>query len=111
MDLKAENEKLRLQVYGQFGKVQTESMIQERVQSPTKRFVRALQRPENRCLGQNAFDFLKSLRDDLPTTTQQKTATNTCDAAAAVSASATADEHDKDNKENVEGIPIKSETS
>lgn len=89
MDLKAENQKLRLQIYGQFGKDQTESMIQARVQSPTKRFVRALQRPENRYLGQNAFDFLRSLRDDLP-----MNKTNGTNAVPA-----TAEEQDKTNKE------------
>jgi hypothetical protein len=65
-ELKDENEKLRQEIYGSFGKDETDSMVKERTATPAERFIAALQQPANRTVDGDTLAFLQALRKNVP---------------------------------------------
>ena len=65
-ELKEENQKLREQIYSLLGKEMTETMVRERVASPTEKFVMALKKPCNKQIDSATQQFLQNLRNTLP---------------------------------------------
>jgi DNA anti-recombination protein RmuC len=67
-DLKTENATLRNQAYDtlHMNKEQVDAMIQVRLISPTRAFLRSFQEPQHRVLDEATVSFLHSLRKNIP---------------------------------------------
>eukprot|EP00339_Tiarina_fusa_P006204 CAMPEP_0117000668 /NCGR_PEP_ID=MMETSP0472-20121206/2930_1 /TAXON_ID=693140 ORGANISM="Tiarina fusus, Strain LIS" /NCGR_SAMPLE_ID=MMETSP0472 /ASSEMBLY_ACC=CAM_ASM_000603 /LENGTH=270 /DNA_ID=CAMNT_0004700431 /DNA_START=202 /DNA_END=1014 /DNA_ORIENTATION=+ len=61
-ELKAENAKLREQMYIAIGQDKTDSLVSTKLASPTEKFVATLKNPENRALDSKAVEFFQRLR-------------------------------------------------
>jgi hypothetical protein len=64
-DLKQENQKLRNQIYQNFGQAETESMVKARTATPAERMIDALKNPANKVFTHPTVAFLQSLRKDI----------------------------------------------
>jgi hypothetical protein len=61
IQLKEENEKLRNLIYAKIDKAKTDAMVNEKIISPTDKFLKALQKPSNRVIHHDTLSFLQSL--------------------------------------------------
>jgi hypothetical protein len=59
--LKKENQKLRNQIYKNFGPTETESMVKALTADPAERMIDALKNPANKVVAQPTVAFLQSL--------------------------------------------------
>jgi hypothetical protein len=64
-DLKAENEKLRSQLYAVIERKKAEKLVDARMNSASDKFVEAIKQPENRICDADTLKFLQSLRKDV----------------------------------------------
>jgi len=66
-DLKAENSKLREQIYSVIGEDKAESILEAREERVRAKFMQGLQNPGNRVLDDSTISFLKGLRKNITT--------------------------------------------
>jgi hypothetical protein len=71
-ELKAENAKLREQMYIPFGQDKIDSLVTAQLASPSEKLVSALQKPENRVMDSGAVDFFQGLRNKISCASHQK---------------------------------------
>ena len=64
-DLKAENAKLREQIYAMIGPQKAQAMLEARQETSRTQFVQGLMQPANRILDEKTLTFLKSLRKNV----------------------------------------------
>jgi hypothetical protein len=64
-ELKAENAKLREQIYAAIGQAKSDSLVEARLASPAKNFISAFKKPVNRVLDSKAVEFFQGLRKNI----------------------------------------------
>jgi len=64
-DLKAENTKLREQIYAMIGPQKAQAMLDARQESSRTQFLQGLMQPANRIMDEKTLSFLKSLRKNV----------------------------------------------
>jgi cell division protein FtsB len=64
-ELKAENKKLRTQIYSMIGQEKAESILTARKTRSDERFLSGLQDPKNRIVDDSTIAFLKSLQKQI----------------------------------------------
>jgi hypothetical protein len=68
-ELKAENAKLREQIYAAVGRNKTDSMVEKTLATPTNKFVAGLKKPEHRVVDAETLSFLQGLRTKISPST------------------------------------------